>query len=137
MVTVSGKVRAVSPGAVTVAKTRCVLAPTHPRMMMPTIVRDLDVGSQAQMTCVRVNGQLTVAKIVEKPAGVVIVSGVVAKKGPGSITVRGVTCLVPANRKKPVLGVPTIIKDAEVGSLATMSCTQVGGDLQLKAIADR
>ena len=137
-VTVTGKVRAVTPAAINVAGTACVLAPIHPRSMMPTIIRELDVGGQAQMTCVRANGKLTVAKLVEKPAGVIIVSGAVTATTSSSVTVRGVTCLVPGNRKKPVLGMPTIIKGAAtVGGLITMACTQVGDRLTVSALAER
>ncbi len=137
-VTVTGKVRSVTPAAINVAGTACVLAPIHPRSMMPTIIRELDVGSRAQMTCVRANGKLTLAKLVEKPAGVIIVSGAVTATTSGSVTVRGVTCLVPANRPKPVLGVPTIIKGATtVGGLVTMACVQVGDRLTVSALAER
>jgi hypothetical protein len=89
------------------------------------------------MTCVRADGRLTLAKLVELPAGIVIVSGVVAAKTTSSVTVRGTTCLVPASRTKPVLGVPTIVRDLEVGGVVTMACTQVGGQLTLKAVAER
>lgn len=135
-VSVSGKVRAVSTSSIRVAGTACALAPTHPRMMMPTIIRDVDVGDTAVMTCTRLAGRLVLAKLLEKPAGAVIVSGTVSAKTATSVTVRGVTCLVPPNRK-PVLGVPTIIKGVALGENVLIACTQLGGQLRLMGLSSR
>jgi hypothetical protein len=137
-VTVTGKVRVVSTASINVAGTSCVLAPTHPRMMMPTIIRELEAGDRAQMTCVRnANGQLALTKLFEKPSGVVIVVGTVSAKTATSVTVRNVSCLIPPNRK-PVLGVPTIIREVEVGGQVVIACSpNAAGRLTMTAVSSQ
>jgi hypothetical protein len=136
-VTVTGKVRAVSTASINVAGTSCVLAPTNPRMMMPTIIRELDVGDSARMTCVRANGQLNFAKLFELPTGLVLASGTVSAKTATSVTVRKVTCLIPPNRTR-MLGMPTIIREVEVGGQIVIACSpNSAGKLTVTAVADR
>lgn len=206
-VTVLGTVQAVSPASIRVSGTTCAIAPANPRMMMPAIIRDVAAGDSVLMTCTRAAGRLVLAKLVERPAGAVVVAGTVRAvnsqsitirgvtctfsvtsttnprammptiirgdqalmaclreqgqpaltamvelrphpgqtivvAGPvtnvsrGSLTVAGITCLVPPNRTKPVLGMPAIIKDVAIGESVLMACTQAGGALKLTGVAD-
>jgi hypothetical protein len=136
-VSVTGNVRTASATSINVAGTNCVLAPTNPRMMMPTITQELEVGDRAHMTCVRnADGRLALAKLFEKPSGLVLVSGTVSAKTAASVTVRKVTCLVPPNRK-PVLGVPTIIREVEIGGQVVIACSpNAAGKLTVSAISE-
>ncbi len=109
-VTVAGHVQAVSPVSIKVAGTTCVFAPTNSRMMMPAIIRDIAVGDAATLSCVRSNGRLVVASVVERPAGAVIVRGAVSATD-NSITIRGVTCTFSVSGSpNPRIMMPTTIR---------------------------
>jgi hypothetical protein len=132
-VTASGTVQAVSSTSITVAGTTCVMAPTNPRMMMPTIIRDISVGDSASITCARLNGRLVLVKFVEKPAGAVVVRGIVNAVTGHSITVRGVTCefnvVAPPN---PRMMMPTFIR----GDLALLACLRAEGNTGVTAFTE-
>jgi len=132
-VTVTGNVQAVSSVSISVAGTSCAFAPTNSRMMMPAIIRDVAVGDAAQLTCVRSNGRLVVARVVERPAGAVIVRGAVTTATDNSITIRGTTCTFSVTGfPNPRIMAPTTIR----GDQALMACVRANGQLVLTAAAE-
>jgi hypothetical protein len=135
-VSVTGKVQAVSSVSITVNGTTCGIAPTNPRMMMPAIIRDISAGDHVLMVCLRAaGGRLLVAKIVERPAGAVVVRGAVTNATDNSITVRGLTCTFVASGgppPNPKIMAPTWIR----GGQALMACLRANGQLVLTAAAE-
>jgi hypothetical protein len=130
-VTVTGPVQAVSPVSIRVAGTTCVFAPTNSRMMMPAIIRDIGVGDTAQLGCVRANGRLVVASVVERPAGAVVVRGAV-NATENSITIRGVTCTFSVSGPpNPRIMAPTTIRGQGL-----MACLRANGQNVLSAATE-
>jgi hypothetical protein len=130
-VTVTGKVQAVSTVSIRVAGTFCVFAPTNSRMMMPAIIRDIGVGDTAQLSCVRSNGRLVVASVVERPAGAMVVRGAVSATD-NSITVRGVTCtFTTTGSPNPRIMMPTTIRGQGL-----MACLRANGQNVLTAATE-
>jgi hypothetical protein len=131
-VTVTGKVQAVSSASIRVAGTFCVFAPTNSRMMMPAIIRDIGVGDTAQLTCVRSNGRLVVASVLERPAGAVVVRGPVGNTTETSITIRGVTCTLGVTTPpNPRMQMPTTIRGQ-----ALMACLRANGQNVIAAATE-
>ncbi len=130
-VTVTGPVQAVSPVSIKVAGTTCVFAPTNSRMMMPAIIRDIGVGDTAQLCCVRANGRLVVASIIERPAGAVVVRGAVSATD-NSITIRGVTCTFSVTGSPN----PRIMAPTRIDGQGLMACLRANGQLVLSAATE-
>jgi hypothetical protein len=132
-VTVSGEVQAVSLVSINVNGTVCVFAPTNSRMMMPAIIRDVSTGDTVTMTCVRANGRLVMARIVERPGGAEIVRGTVTGATTNSITIRGTTCtFTVTGSPNPRIMMPTTIR----GDQALMACLRANGQHVLTAAAE-
>jgi hypothetical protein len=106
-------------------------------MMMPTTIR----GDLALMACLRENGQRVLtaaAQLTPHPGSVVLVTGPVSALGSGSITVSGITCALAGRTTKPVLGMPTVIKDdVEVGDNVMLVCREIDGQLVTTGLIDR
>lgn len=133
-----GAVVNTTANSITIRGVTCTFSttgPPNPKMMMPTTIR----GDQALMACLRSAGQsvLTAATELTPHAGrIVLLSGNVDAVGSGSITVNGVTCVLPRTGK-PLPGMPTIIKGVDPGDSVVMTCTHVNGRLVATAVAGR
>jgi len=132
-VTVTGSVQGVTQSAITVAGTTCAIAPTNPRMMMPAIIRNVGVGDSVTMACARASGRLVLTKLVERPAGTVVVRGTVSSATQSSITIRGVTCTFTVTGfPNPRIMAPTIVR----GDQALMACLRQQGQLAVTALTE-
>jgi hypothetical protein len=107
----------------------------NPRIMAPT-----RIDGQGLMACLRANGQNVVtaaAELTPHTGRVVLISGNVSSVTAGSITVSGVTCQLVTSSRKPLPGMPTIIKGVDPGDSVLLACTAIGGHLVATGVTDR
>jgi hypothetical protein len=105
----------------------------NPRIMAPTTIR-----GQGLMACLRANGQLALtaaAELTPQTGRVVLISGNVSSVTASAITVSGVTCQIVTSGRKPLPGMPTIIRGVDPGDSVFLACAAIGGHLVATSVS--